>query len=55
MVSQLTRRSRVLCRLHIFYGHGRHGQPVQDLGHGQRVCLLPQDLDEVAGTKLSKN
>ena len=34
--------------------HGRHGQPVQDLGRGQGVRPLPQDHDEVAGTRLNK-
>ena len=33
----------------------QHGQPVQDWGGGQGVRPLHQDLDEVAGSKLSKN
>ena len=32
----------------------QHGQPVQDWGGGQGVRPLHQDLDEVAGSKLSK-
>ena len=32
--------------------HGRHGQPVQDLGRGQGLYPLPQDLDKVAETKI---